>query len=98
VLSSEQVNLVNVSPRVAVLFRYVAGKLNSKGYVMAQEILTANELADRLQLKPGTVRSWAREGRIPALRPTPKVLRFELQRVLEALRKRPAKPEKEANK
>ena len=46
-----------------------------------QELITATELAERLRLKPETIRLWAREGRIPALRPTAKTLRFDLNNV-----------------
>ena len=52
---------------------------------MENEILTANELAARLKLKPETIRVWAREGRIPSIRPTQKILRFDLQKVLQAI-------------
>lgn len=52
---------------------------------MENEILTANELATRLKLKPETIRVWAREGRIPSIRPTQKILRFDLQKVLQAI-------------
>lgn len=53
---------------------------------MKEEIVTANELAEKLHVKPETVRIWARQGIIPSLRPTPKVLRFEIQSVLEAIK------------
>jgi DNA-binding transcriptional MerR regulator len=52
---------------------------------MQKEILTAKDLAERLQLKPETIRLWARRGLIPSLRPTPKVLRFQLESVLAAI-------------
>jgi len=52
---------------------------------MQNEILTAAELAKRLNLKPETIRGWARQGLIPSLRPTAKVLRFEMNRVLKAM-------------
>ena len=54
---------------------------------MEQEIVTVGELAKRLHLKPETIRIWARQGLIPSLRPTPKVLRFDMQSVLAAIRK-----------
>ena len=53
---------------------------------MEEEIITVKELAERLQLKPETIRIWARQGLIPSLRPTPKVLRFETRSVLAAIK------------
>lgn len=53
---------------------------------MANELLTASELADRLRVKPGTVREWTRQGRIPAVRITQKVLRYDYSEVLKSLR------------
>jgi len=56
---------------------------------MDEELLTAAELAKRLRVRPGTVRVWAREGRIPALRPTARVIRFDMRAVMAALDPRP---------
>lgn len=53
---------------------------------MQTELLTATELAGRLRVQVDTVRRWAREGRIPCLRPSPKVVRFELGQVVAAIR------------
>lgn len=61
---------------------------------MQKEILTVRELAKRLQLKPETIRIWARKGLIPSLHPTPKTLRFEMQSVLEAMGKNSVRKEK----
>ncbi len=49
------------------------------------ELLTADELADRLQVRPSTVRRWARERRIPTVRLTPKVVRYDLAAVVDAM-------------
>jgi len=54
------------------------------------ELLTADELADRLRLKPETIRIWTREGIIPAIRVTAKVIRYDLGEVETALRERSA--------
>lgn len=51
------------------------------------DLMTAGELAERLRVTPETVRSWARCGRIPAVRLSPKVIRFDLHAVLTALAK-----------
>ena len=58
------------------------------------DLLTAAELAARLQVKPGTVLQWQRAGRIPAVRITAKVLRFNLSAVLTTLgNQQAARPE-----
>ena len=55
---------------------------------MNSRLLTANGLAEELSLKPETVRAWARQRLIPSIRPSPKVLRFDLQEVMSALREK----------
>lgn len=55
------------------------------------ELLTAEELARRLRVSPETVRAWARRGYIPALRLSPKVIRYNAEAVLAALSTTPAK-------
>jgi len=47
-----------------------------------RELLTATEVAERLHLRPSTVQAWARDGRIPSLRLSHKVIRFDWQAVL----------------
>jgi excisionase family DNA binding protein len=54
--------------------------------VIDTELLTVSQLADRLHLCPRTVQSWARKGRIPAVKLSAKVVRFDWQEVLTALR------------
>lgn len=51
------------------------------------DLLTATELADRLRIKRSTVLDWHRSGRIPSIRLSHKVLRFNLGEVLAALRR-----------
>lgn len=50
-----------------------------------RELLTAEELARRLRVKPRTIRQWSRSGRIPAIRLSPKVVRYELEAVVNAM-------------
>ena len=50
-----------------------------------EEFLTARQLAAVLQVSESTVRRLAREGRIPSIRLTARLLRFHLQTVLSAL-------------
>ena len=53
-----------------------------------QELLTADELADRLSIRPSTVIEWSRRGVIPRVTLSPKVLRYRFAAVVEALEKR----------
>jgi hypothetical protein len=50
------------------------------------ELLTTNQLAERLHLRPRTVQAWARLGRIPTVKLSPKVVRFDWPAVLAVLR------------
>jgi excisionase family DNA binding protein len=49
------------------------------------EFLTARQLAAILQVSEATVRRLARRGRIPSIRLTPRIMRFHLPSVREAL-------------
>jgi excisionase family DNA binding protein len=49
------------------------------------EFLTARQIAEVLQVSESTVRKLAREGRIPVVRLTPRLTRYNLQSVLRAL-------------
>lgn len=49
-------------------------------------LLTTAELARTLRITPETVRKWSRTGRIPAMRCSPKALRFDMDAVLAALK------------
>ncbi len=50
-----------------------------------EEFLTARQLAGILQVSEATVRRLARKGRIPSIRLTPRIMRFHLPSVREAL-------------
>jgi excisionase family DNA binding protein len=50
------------------------------------ELLTLNELAQRLKMHPDTVRGLKRRGVIPALKIGHRTLRFDYQAVLDQLR------------
>ena len=56
-----------------------------------KKLETADELAQRLHLKPSTIRTWSRQGKIPVVRISPKVIRFDSQAVMAALAKGGAK-------
>ena len=53
--------------------------------VEREEFLTARQLAKVLQVSESTVRRLARKRRIPSVRVTPRILRFHLDAVREAL-------------
>jgi excisionase family DNA binding protein len=50
-----------------------------------EEFLTARQLAQVLQVSESTVRRLARKRRIPCVRLTPRIIRFHLDAVREAL-------------
>jgi excisionase family DNA binding protein len=52
------------------------------------EILTKAEVAERLGVSSETVAKWAREKRIPEIRISPKVRRFDFEGIIAALKKR----------
>lgn len=49
------------------------------------EFVTARQLASVLKVSESTVRRLAREGRIPSVRLTPRLIRFNLKAVFKAL-------------
>ena len=51
-----------------------------------QKLLTAEEVAEVLQVSPRTIREWARTRKIPAVRVSRKVRRFDLQDVLATIK------------
>ena len=62
--------------------------LISRCYDMDNDLLTAKQLAERLRVKPRTVKDWEHAGLIPAIRLTPKVIRYDLEQVVSALKRR----------
>ena len=54
---------------------------------MRESLLTAAQLAERLQVRPSTVRLWARTGKIPEHRLSAKVRRYDLAEVLSSLQR-----------
>lgn len=55
----------------------------------SQQLLTAGELAARLGVAVSTVRRWAREHRIPSLRLSRKVVRYDIRAVENAALRSP---------
>ncbi len=56
----------------------------------SDRLLTADELADRMRVQPGTIKGWAREGLIPAVRIGGRVIRFDFADVIGTLKDRAA--------
>ena len=50
-----------------------------------EDFLTSRQLAEVLQVSESTVRRLSREGRIPVVRLTPRLVRYHLQAVMRAL-------------
>ena len=65
-----------------------------------EEFLTARQLAAVLQVSESTVHRLAREGRIPSVRLTPRLVRFNLKAVFRALdgAAKPKPPSRPADK
>ncbi len=59
----------------------------------ATELLTAEELADALKVKPSTIRLWYREGLIPVIKIGGTVRRFDFAEVIAALKERDRDPQ-----
>ena len=56
--------------------------------IVKSRLETAEQLADRLKVKPDTVRGWGRKGLIPCVRITPKVIRYDPEEVVRTLTER----------
>lgn len=67
------------------LIRFPALGLKLPTMEEREEFLTARQLAKVLQVSESTVRRLARKRRIPSVRVTPKIIRFHLDAVREAL-------------
>ena len=63
---------------------YAPGK-EKEGWCDMTDLLTADEMAQRLRVRPATVKTWARSGRIPTVRLSPKVIRYDAEAVVAAL-------------
>ena len=55
---------------------------------MPRELLNKGKVAERLGVSPETVAKWAREKRIPEIRISPKVRRFDFEEIIATLKKR----------
>ena len=67
-----------------------------KGDDMANELLTTEELADRLAVSPRTVIEWAKMGRIPEVRASQRIRRFDYEDVVAALKRNASPLDQEA--
>jgi len=61
---------------------------------MPELLLRTREVAERLRVRPSTIRGWAREGVIPEVRINHKVRRFSWPAVLAAIERRTARIER----
>ena len=53
---------------------------------MGGSLITTAELAERFQVTPTTIRQWVRDRRIPAIKVSRRIIRFDLQDVLATLK------------
>jgi excisionase family DNA binding protein len=53
---------------------------------VSNDWVTAKELAHRMRVTPDTIKAWSREGRIPSVRVSARVLRFNVAEVMAAIR------------
>ncbi len=63
----------------------MVGAPNRRFDMNQRDVMTGRELAERLRVSPDTIRHWARIGRIPVLKYSPRVQRFDFRSVLAAL-------------
>jgi excisionase family DNA binding protein len=54
-------------------------------------LMTTSELAEMLKLRPETIRKLARIGKIPSIRLSPKIVRYDPQAVIKSMQKIEAK-------
>lgn len=52
------------------------------------DLLTAEEVAAHFRVKAETVRGWARQGIVPSIKLSHKMVRYRLDDVIEALQRR----------
>jgi excisionase family DNA binding protein len=55
---------------------------------MGRRLLVREELAARLRVSPRTIQAWVRNGLIPVIRISSKVLRFDWDDVVAALKRK----------
>lgn len=55
---------------------------------MQNELLSKEQLGRLIGVKPGTVGRWSREGKIPRIVISPKIIRYDAAAVLSVLREK----------
>jgi len=55
---------------------------------MQNELVSKEKMGRLIGVKPGTVGRWSREGKIPRIVISPKIIRFDPEAVLLALRQK----------
>jgi len=54
---------------------------------MGEKLMTAEEIAEGLNVSPSTVKEWGREGKIPRVKVSHKIIRYDPEAVQSALLK-----------
>lgn len=52
---------------------------------MSRKLVTAEEMAQELNVSPSTIAEWGRQGKIPRVRVSPKIIRYDKDATLSAL-------------
>ena len=55
--------------------------------IMSTELLTAEEIAEKLKITPSTITMWGRQRKIPRVKVSHKIIRYDLEAVQNALLK-----------
>lgn len=52
---------------------------------MSNKLVTAEEIAQELNVSPSTITEWGRQGKIPRVKISPKVIRYDKENTLLVL-------------
>lgn len=56
-----------------------------KGSIMSKKLVTAEEIAQELRVSPSTIIEWGRQGKIPRVKISPKIIRYDKDNTLLVL-------------
>ncbi len=56
---------------------------------MSKKLLTAEDMAQELDVSPSTITEWGRQGKIPRVKISPKIIRYDKDAILHVLLQEP---------